>query len=129
MRDGTSGDRRRVDRRGGPTVVFSGEISSEKNDPSNLHRIPRTEAASVNEYILFMHADADASKIPEEAWAQYLSTLRASGALEGGSAIGGGVAMSKHRKTTLITDHITGYIRVRAANLDDACGLVAANPV
>jgi hypothetical protein len=83
----------------------------------------------VNEYIIFMHADASLSENADEQWAQYLAKLRALGAFDGGSAIGGGVAMSKLAKTTLITDHITGYIRVRAPNLDAACALVAGNPV
>ena len=54
--------------------------------------------------------------------------LRAAGAFQGGSAIGGGVCASK-RGSPALTTHLCGYIRVKAADLAEARELVNGNPV
>lgn len=58
-----------------------------------------------------------------------LTTLRASGAFEGGSAIGAGETMRKDGRAAPISDHLTGYIRIRAETMAAAKLLVAGNPV
>jgi hypothetical protein len=78
------------------------------------------------EYILLMHDDAASD---DTAWGPYLEGLEQRGALVGGSAIGGGVSVRKHGTPAPVTAHIAGFIRVQAANLDQAKALVAGNPV
>lgn len=78
------------------------------------------------EYILFMHDDVVAGD--DDAWESYLSTLRQGGVFEGGSAIGEGICVRKAGTPPPITGHLAGYIRVRAATIDDAKSLLAGNP-
>jgi hypothetical protein len=80
------------------------------------------------EFILLMHDDATA-RATDDAWTAYFKTLRASGAFEGGSAIGDGTCMRKDGATRPIAKHITGYIRVIAQDLADAKNFLAGNPV
>jgi hypothetical protein len=84
----------------------------------------------MHEYLLLMHDDAhaDAEEV-SRAWPAYFARLRAAGVFEGGSAIGGGVCVSKAGRPTENTSHLTGYIRVRAASAEAARALVAGNPV
>ncbi len=84
----------------------------------------------MNEYILFMHDDVPGTPSDnDEAWTAYLSTLRSSGAFDGGSSIGDGICMSMASSAPGITRHIVGYFRVRAESMDAARALVAGNPV
>jgi hypothetical protein len=82
----------------------------------------------VNEYILFMHDDAPQGGDRSQAWAAYFAKLRQAGAFQGGSAIGDGVCVAKS-KPPGITQHLSGYIRIRAVDLAQARDLVAGNPV
>jgi hypothetical protein len=77
------------------------------------------------EFMLLMHNDAP----NEKSWQAYLDTLRAKDVLRGGSAIGGGIAARKNGEVSAITQHISGYIKVEAADLDEARALLAGNPV
>ena len=84
----------------------------------------------MNDYLLLMHGAAPAEDgDAAHTWPAYLASLRSSGALEGGSAIGHGICVSKTGDTSDISRHITGYIRVRAESLDAARALVEGNPV
>lgn len=84
----------------------------------------------MNDYLLLMHDDLPPGTAPsDEAWAAYFAKLRNAGAFEGGSAIGGGLCLSKSGHPPAITRHLTGYIRVRAASLDSAKALIPGNPV
>lgn len=78
------------------------------------------------DYLLLMHGG---SAEDEAAWGPYLAGLRAAGALEGGSAIGGGFCATRSGDAPGITAHLNGYIRVQAASLDAARALLAGNPV
>ena len=49
--------------------------------------------------------------------------------LEGGSAIGEGVCVRKNGAPGAVTAHVTGFIRVKAANLHQAKSLLIGNPV
>lgn len=84
----------------------------------------------MNDYILFMHDDVPAGA-PDRSqeWGAYLAKLRAAGAFEGGSSIGGGLCASKAATAPGITRHLTGYLRIRAADLAGARALVEGNPV
>lgn len=84
----------------------------------------------MNDYILLMHDDVPSGGGARDAeWESYLGALRAAGALQGGSAIGGGVSVSKAATPAALTTSITGYLRVQAASLSAARELVAGNPV
>ncbi len=61
-------------------------------------------------------------------WTAYFEKLRAAGAFQGGSAIGGGVCASK-RGSAALTTHLSGYIRIKAVDLTQARELVNGNPV
>ena len=82
----------------------------------------------MNDYIFLMHDDVPSHADRSLDWAPYFERLRAAGAFQGGSAIGGGVCASK-RGSTALTSHLSGYIRVKAADLTQARELVNGNPV
>lgn len=79
------------------------------------------------DYILLMHSDAT---MPEDAdgWGAYFLRLRAAGAFEGGSAIGGGAAFRKAGAAAALSP-FEGFIRISAASLDAARELLTGNPV
>ena len=85
----------------------------------------------MNDYILFMHNDAPASKAADEGdtWGAYISLLRASGHFDGGSSIGAGERVQKNQPTRSASAELTGFIRVRAASLADARRFLIGNPV
>lgn len=82
----------------------------------------------MNDYILFMHDDASRPADSSHTWDAYFAKLRAAGAFQGGSAIGGGMCASKVT-TRPITTHLSGYVRIKAISLDHARDLVNGNPV
>ena len=84
----------------------------------------------MNDYILLMHDDVPADRRPAgDGWPAYIARLRAAGAFQGGSSLGGGVCVRQDSASPPITGHLAGFIRIRAADLDAACALVAGNPV
>lgn len=84
----------------------------------------------MNDYIIFMHNDAkDEESNRDDDWSAYLTSLGQAGVFEGGSAIGNGVCLSKSGTPAAITRHLTGFIRVQAADLAHARELVQGNPV
>jgi hypothetical protein len=85
----------------------------------------------VNDYIFFMHDDAQESSEPngDAAWEKYFAMLRASGQFSGGSSIGSGVCITKSGAAKAITSHLSGYIRVQAESLEQAKRLLVGNPV
>lgn len=83
----------------------------------------------MNDYIFLMHDDALPEPDRGHNWDVYFARLRAAGAFQGGSAIGGGLCVSKRNSPPAITGHLAGYIRVTAADLDRARELVSGNPV
>jgi len=80
----------------------------------------------VPDYILLMHDDAAPG--PQD-WEPYFKRLRASGAFQGGSAIGSGVCARKNGTPPPVTAHLGGYIRITAQDLDDARTFLEGNPV
>jgi hypothetical protein len=80
------------------------------------------------DFLLLMRDDAP-EPVNQVAWGDYIAALRASGRFQGGSAIGPGACVRKMGEAPEITPALTGFIRVSAADLDDARALVAGNPV
>lgn len=85
----------------------------------------------MNDYLLLMHADATDPDAADDdaAWIRYLDALRAGGGFDGGSAIGRG---ERHRRGTAprpAEPGPSGYLRVRAASLEDARRYLQGNPV
>ncbi len=82
----------------------------------------------MRDYMLLM--DDDLSGAPTtESWASYFAKLRESGAFQGGSSIGPGEVLRKAAGALGLTHHLTGYIRIRAENLNAARALVEGNPM
>ncbi len=81
------------------------------------------------QYILLMHDDSPNEVGGEAAWGDYLARLRALGCFEGGSAIGAGACVRKCGDVPPVTATLSGFIRITADGLEDACVLVAGNPV
>jgi hypothetical protein len=82
----------------------------------------------MNDYILLMHSDAT-EQISDAAWRPYFERLRQIGAFEGGSSIGAGEVMRRGGAVPPASDHVSGFVRVRAESLAAAKSLVAGNPV
>jgi hypothetical protein len=76
-------------------------------------------------YIFLMHDDANVS---DEAWAPYIRNLQERGHFQGGSAIGDGLCARKDGTARPVTEHMTGYIRVRAGSMELAKSLLIGNP-
>ena len=85
----------------------------------------------MNEYLLLMHADAPDSAHAEsgERWGQYLQVLRASGRFDGGSSIGDGALCRKGLALVAVSGQLSGFLRVRAENLEHARDFLVGNPV
>jgi hypothetical protein len=83
------------------------------------------------DYIFLMHDDADGREGPSSGgdWGPYIDKLQASGKFQGGSAIGAGVCARKAGVPSLVSAHLTGFIRIGADSLDDARSLLVGNPV
>ncbi|MCA9554546.1 MAG: hypothetical protein KC933_31210 [Myxococcales bacterium] len=83
----------------------------------------------MKDYILLMHDDGRQGAETDAQWEAYFDALHARGAFQGGSAIGNGVSMRKEGVPRPPCLHLTGYIRVTAADLESARELVVGNPV
>jgi len=84
------------------------------------------------DYLFLMHDDVltGSDAIGDDAWERYIAYLQQGGHFEGGSAIGGGITVHKAGPgTKRITRQLTGYLRIRADDLDQAKALVVGNPV
>jgi len=85
----------------------------------------------MNEYILFMHDDVIESTIANDdsRWELYMEELRASGQFDGGSSIGAGAVFKKHCVSQPAPLTVSGFIRVRAENMDAAKKFLNGNPI
>ena len=79
------------------------------------------------EFILLMHKLPDG--IVEEDWSPWLDRLAQSGNLRGGSEIGGGKTCCKLGRPATMTSHINGFVRIEAADMNEAEMLLSGNPV
>lgn len=83
----------------------------------------------MNDYIIFMLDDtANPDAANSALWESYITGLRQSGQFDGGSSIGQGAVYRKGAPADSASLYVTGYLRVRAANLDDAARFLAGNP-
>jgi hypothetical protein len=84
----------------------------------------------MNEYILLMHSDATDTLTADdsERWGQYIAGLRQSGRFDGGSSIGTGERFRKGQSPQPPNADLTGFIRVRAENIEDATRFLTGNP-
>lgn len=80
----------------------------------------------MNDYIILMLDDAPDSS--DGDWDGYIAGLRQSGQFDGGSSIGSGKRLKKGQPEQAAGLNVTGFIRVRAASIDDAKLLLAGNP-
>lgn len=85
----------------------------------------------MNDYLLLMHSDVVDDKAATDfvLWAAYFNALRATGQFDGGSSIGTGQCFRKAGTAATRTDALTGYIRIRAADIDEARGYLNGNPI
>lgn len=82
------------------------------------------------EFVILMRSDVENRAKADDgpAWGEYMSKLRRSGALQGGSSIGRGLAFRKGSSPQQAELSIEGYIKVQAASLEDAQRFVEGNP-
>lgn len=85
----------------------------------------------MKEFIFLMHNDVPAERAAkgDEGWPAYLQGLSASGRFDGGSVIGDGVSLRKDGSPGAITAQLGGYLRIRAASLEEAQRFLPGNPV
>ncbi len=85
----------------------------------------------MKDFILFMYSDATDQLVAndEDQWGKYFASLHASGQFEGGSAIGAGLHVRKGHADRPSTPELSGFIRLRAADLVEARTWVAGNPI
>ena len=83
----------------------------------------------MNDYILLMHGDTTDQAAADDGakWGAYMTMLHQSGQFDGGSAIGAGIC-AKQFGTADAASKLSGYIRVRAASLEDAKRFLIGNP-
>lgn len=83
------------------------------------------------EYMLLMYNDAQDHSMADDPalWSSYLCILRHSGQFDGGSAMGNGVCFNRNSAQQAAALHITGFIRIRAPNLQAAQQWLTDNPV
>ncbi len=84
------------------------------------------------EYLFLMHGltvPGATAGGPHADWGPYIGKLKAAGALQGGSAMGGGVCVRKAGDTPDISRHLSGYLKVEAESLAAAQALLDGNPV
>ena len=82
----------------------------------------------MNDYILLMHSDT-VVETTDELWENYFISLREHGAFQGGSSIGAGEVLRSSEEPGRVTDHLAGYILVKAMDMSSAKALVSGNPV
>jgi hypothetical protein len=80
------------------------------------------------EFLLLMHADATRETALAD-WGPYITGLQASGAMLGGSAMGGGTTARKAGTPGPLSAGIVGYLKVAAPDLAAAEALLTGNPI
>lgn len=85
----------------------------------------------MKDFILFMYDDAiDRTQAgDDERWEAYFSSLHASGRFDGGSSIGRGARFRKNHPETPAAAGMTGFVRIRAHDMDGAKAFLSGNPV
>ncbi|MDP9990767.1 hypothetical protein J2W28_001937 [Variovorax boronicumulans] len=78
-----------------------------------------------------MHQDAPNTEAADDPirWEQYLAELVSTGHFDGGSSMGRGERLRKNQSSQPAGNDLSGFIRVRAVNLEGAKQFLAGNPV
>lgn len=79
------------------------------------------------DFIFLMHSDTHSEENYSD-WELYIQKLNASGQFRGGSSIGSGQTFRSGSLPVPAAEHINGFIRIEAADLEDARTLLAGNP-
>ena len=83
----------------------------------------------MNDYIILMLDDtANPDAASSVLWEAYITGLRQSGQFDGGSSIGQGALYRKGAPIDSASLDVTGFLRVRAASIDDAARFLVGNP-
>jgi hypothetical protein len=82
----------------------------------------------MKEFILLMHNDTVRAESGEE-WESYITSLNARGIFDGGSSIGAGACYRKEGIAPDTSNHLVGFIRIRAHDLHGAKESLPGNPV
>ena len=88
---------------------------------------PNSECHPMTDYIFLMHNDV--TSVGGFDWEPYIAKLQEGGHFNGGSAVGAGECVNKFGAAPKVSSHLTGYIRVQAADLGQAKMLLDGNPV
>jgi hypothetical protein len=80
------------------------------------------------DFILLMHGDS-VDRDANEDWSTYLQALDEKGVLRGGSAMSAGICLRLNNPAPSTTDHLVGYVKIEARDLEHARELVRGNPV
>ena len=85
----------------------------------------------MQDFILFMYNDViDKSQANDDQdWGAYFSKLHASGQFDGGSSIGRGTKFKKNHPEYPSGTEMTGFIRIRAGDMDGAKEFLPGNPI
>lgn len=81
----------------------------------------------MREYILLMHSDTASAESGSD-WDAYIGRLHEAGCFRGGSVIGAGQSFRKDGLPGPVAAHISGFIRIEAADLEAARALLPGNP-
>lgn len=79
------------------------------------------------DFIFLMHSDTRSEENYSD-WELYIQKLNACGQFRGGSSIGRGQSFRNGSLPVLAAGHINGFIRIEAADLEDAQKLLEGNP-
>jgi hypothetical protein len=81
----------------------------------------------LNDYLLLMHDDAGHERADQ--WPVWLDRLAGDGRLRGGSSMAGGECVRQGASAQRPARTLTGFVRIVAADLDDAKACLIGNPV
>lgn len=79
------------------------------------------------EYMLLMHNDTQTDENAAD-WEGYIGKLLAAGVFGGGSQIGAGACFRKAGSAGPLAAHLSGFLRIRAADMAGATAALTGNP-
>lgn len=82
----------------------------------------------MNDYLFLMYDSKHSDAGTDSDWERYIERLVGTGHFSGGSAIGGGLSVSKSGDASGIAAELSGYIRVTASSIEEARDLLEGNP-
>jgi len=81
----------------------------------------------MKDFILLMHADTISPEHHED-WEAYIGRLMEAGSFQGGSSIGQGAVFRKEGTPAVLSNGLTGYIKIQAESLEEARATLEGNP-